>query len=558
MKMAFNNIILVLAALSVGLIVSSTSSPAGLQVHAAAPISSSSICSQVPYPQPCNSLAASYKPAEAGSIDNKTSTLFSFIRDSTIRLSFRQAQQAHRLFSSMDASSFDPQAKLAWSDCLEMSEDTVHQLNRSVGCSSPHSVQTWLSAALTNQQTCANGFADFNLSFDHYLQSFPNNMFADLSKFLSNSLAINKQLLLQATTTTTTSYSAKRQQTRSRRRRLLAHGFPGWLPAADRKLLLLESSNSEQKADVVVAQDGSGNYKTISEAVAASSKRRSGDARFVIYVKAGVYREKIEIGSSMRNLMFVGDGIGATVVTGDRNRGGSTTYDSATFGISEDGFIARDMSFENTAGPEKGQAVAVRCGSDFSVFFRCSFKGYQDTLYVYSKRQFYRLCDIYGTQDFIFGNAAAVFQNCNIYVRKPLSNQDNYVTAQKRSDPNQNTGIVIHNSMVKAAGEGAGSRKTYLGRPWQKYSRTVFMKCFLDDLIAPEGWAEWNGNFGLSTLYYGEYMNSGPGAGTSGRVKWPGYHVITSSTEAGKFTVATFLAGDTWIPATGVPFTSGL
>lgn len=84
------------------------------------------------------------------------------------------------------------------------------------------------------------------------------------------------------------------------------------------------------------------------------------------------------------------------------------------------------------------------------------------------------------------------------------------------------------------------------------------MKCSLDGLIDSAGWLAWSGDFALSTLYYGEYMNTGPGAGTGGRVKWPGYRVVTSATEAGKFSVGNFLAGDSWIPATGVPFTSGL
>jgi pectinesterase len=94
--------------------------------------------------------------------------------------------------------------------------------------------------------------------------------------------------------------------------------------------------------------------------------------------------------------------------------------------------------------------VALRSGGDFSVFYRCSFKAYQDTLYVYSQRQFYCDCDIYGTQDFIFGDAFAVVQNCNIYVRKLLSGQKNTIIAQARTDSNENTGIVVHNSRVAA------------------------------------------------------------------------------------------------------------
>lgn len=224
--------------------------------------------------------------------------------------------------------------------------------------------------------------------------------------------------------------------------------------------------------------------------------------------------------------------------------------------------MAKDMTFENTAGPQKHQAVALKSAADFSVFYRCSFKGYQDTLYVYSLRQFYRNCDIYGTIDFIFGDAVAVIQSCNIYVRKPMSNQINTVTAQHRTDPNENTGIVIHDSVVSAASDlksVQGSFKTYLGRPWGHYSRTVVMKSSLDGLISPQGWLPWDGVIStLSTLYYGEYMNTGSGAVTTGRVKWPGYHVITSSAEAGKYSVGSFLNGNSWIPATGVPFSSGL
>lgn len=139
-----------------------------------------------------------------------------------------------------------------------------------------------------------------------------------------------------------------------------------------------------------------------------------------------------------------------------------------------------------------------------------------------------------------------------------MPNQKNTVTAQGRRDPNENTGIIIHNSHVTSASGPITSYKNYLGRPWQKYSTTVFIKCTIDGLIDPAGWLPWSGNFALTTLYYGEYMNTGSGASTSGRVKWPGFHVITSATEAGKFTVGNFLAGDSWIPATGVPFTSGL
>lgn len=219
------------------------------------------------------------------------------------------------------------------------------------------------------------------------------------------------------------------------------------------------------------------------------------------------------------------------------------------------------MTFENTAGPQKHQAVALRVSSDQSVFYRCGMRGYQDTLYTHSLRQFYRDCHIYGTIDFIFGDAPVVIQNCDIFVRKPMSHQGNMITAQGRDNPNENTGISIHASCIRPSAEFApvkGSFSSYLGRPWKKYSRTVFLKSDLDGLINPKGWTEWRGDFAVSTLFYGEYMNNGIGASTAKRVNWPGFHVLHSDAQASLFSVGSFIQGGSWIPATGVPFWLGI
>lgn len=504
-----------------------------LVVHGANPTTTFSVCSRAPYPEICTYMIGKT------SIETPLE-----VRQTTLVSTLAQAKQAHNLISAMDLTSFDPRAKSAWADCLELYEDSIYQLNRSLGSTNSRDIQTWLSSVSTNHQTCQNGFHDFNLS-SHYFQTFQPSL-SGFSKHLSNSLAINKAVTLLP-------ISSKE----IKGRRLMAtNNFPKWLSKSDRKLLATPSSSIS--ADIVVAQDGSGNYKTISEAIAAVPKLTKGNTRLVIHVKAGLYKENVEIKKTIRNLMIVGDGMGSTIVTSNKNvQDGSTTFRSATFAVSGAGFIVRDMGFENTAGPAKHQAVAFRSGSDLSVVYGCSFQGYQDTLYVYSGRQFYRNCQIYGTQDFIFGNAAAVLQSCNIYVRKPMGGQKNTITAQARTDPNENTGIIIHNSAV-SAGSNLGGVETYLGRPWQRYSRTVFMKCSLGSLINSAGWLPWSGNFALSTLYYGEYMNTGGGAGTGGRVKWPGYHVITSAAEAMKFTVGDFLDGGSWIPGTGLPYTSGL
>lgn len=226
-----------------------------------------------------------------------------------------------------------------------------------------------------------------------------------------------------------------------------------------------------------------------------------------------------------------------------------------------EGFIARDMTFENSAGPDKHQAVALRVGADHGVVYRCNIIGYQDTLYVHSNRQFFRECDIYGTVDFIFGNAAVVFQNCSIYARKPGPSQKNTITAQNRKEPTQNTGISIHACRILPDSDlqpVKGSFPTYLGRPWKTYSRVVYMLSYMSDHISPRGWLEWNATAPVDKLYYGEYMNSGPGAALGQRVHWPGYRVITATVEASKFTVSQFIDGSSWLPSTQVAFLAGL
>ncbi|RZR72863.1 hypothetical protein BHM03_00018014 [Ensete ventricosum] len=318
-----------------------------------------------------------------------------------------------------------------------------------------------------------------------------------------------------------------------------------------------------QSQSVKVAKDGSGNFTSVGDAVAfAPNNTAIEDGYFAIYIEEGVYSENVVVPKNKKNLILIGVGINRTIITSNRSVvDGWTTFASATFVVHGERFIAIDITFENTAGPEKHQAVAVRNSADLSSFYRCSFLGYQDTLYVHSLRQFYRDCDVYGTVDFIFGNAASVFQNCNIYARKPLPGQVNAVTAQGRTMPDQTTGISIHNCTVRAAPDlEAADRnftKTFLGRPWKEYSRTVYMQSFIDGVIEPVGWLEWSGSFALTTLYYGEYDNHGPGANTSGRVQWPGYSLMNAM-DALNFTVYNFTTADAWLSSTSIPYSGGL
>ncbi|KAK4361742.1 hypothetical protein RND71_016983 [Anisodus tanguticus] len=153
------------------------------------------------------------------------------------------------------------------------------------------------------------------------------------------------------------------------------------------------------------------------------------------------------------------------------------------------------------------------------------------------------------------------YKTVDIHARRPGSGQKNMVTAQGRTDPNQNTGIVIHKCRIGATSDLRPVQKsfpTYLGRPWKAYSRTVIMQSSITDVINPAGWFEWDGNFALNTLFYREYANTGAGAGTSGRVKWKGFKVITSATEVQAYTPGRFIAGGSWLGSTGFPFSLGL
>ncbi|KAL3521431.1 hypothetical protein ACH5RR_019580 [Cinchona calisaya] len=462
-------------------------------------------------------------------------------RTMTVQVALEQVHSARKYAKNLKHQCRTKKKKAVWRDCNELLSNTVLQLNCTIegfraNNTSDFDAQTWLSTALTNLEICQSGSQDLNVT-----QLLSPILTSNVSQLISNCLAVNGVLL-------------EHQEYQD--------GFPSWVTPGQRKLLQ-SSLTLSRTANAVVALDGSGQFRSIQAAINYATSRRVGNARVIIYVKRGVYTENIFISSTMNKVMLIGDGLSYTIITGSRSvAGGYTTYSCATLGVDGIGFMARGITFRNTAGPQNGQAVALRSASDLSVFYACGFEGYQDTLFVQAQRQFYKNCYISGTIDFIFGNAAVVFQNCNIYVRKPLWGQVNVITAQGRGDPFQNSAISIQNSRIVAAPElrpVVGSFQTYLGRPWQKYSRTVFLKNYFDSLINRAGWLPWlNTDFGIDTVYYGEYGNFGPGASTRFRVKWKGFHVITSANVASRFTVANLIAGRAWLPSTGVPFIAGL
>ncbi|KAJ4841451.1 hypothetical protein Tsubulata_945010 [Turnera subulata] len=407
-------------------------------------------------------------------------------------------------------------------------------------------LKAWLSAATTYLQTCQDGFKN---TTDQVGPKIKDILMAS-RQLTSNGLAIVAGL--ESTTKDLSNVSKTHRGLLG-----IRGGFPSWVDAGKRKLL--QESPETIKADITVAQDGSGQYKTIRDAIHKIPKQ--GNATFVIYIKEGVYKENVILGRSMTHVMMIGDGATKTKITGNLNfSAGVQTFKTATVAINGNHFIAKDIGFENSAGATGHQAVALKVQSDMSIFYRCRIDGYQDTLYAHTYRQFYRNCTITGTIDIIFGNAAAIFQNCNLVVRKPLDKQQCTVTAQGRNEKHEVTGFVIQNCNITADKEYYPLRfnnPTYLGRPLGQHSKTIVMESQIDDLISAEGWLPWAGNFGLDTSFYSEHNNRGPGAVQTKRVTWKGIKKLTPQ-EVDGFTAAKFIQGDDWIPATGVPYTSGL
>ncbi|TZF81714.1 pectin esterase [Pedobacter sp. BS3] len=278
-----------------------------------------------------------------------------------------------------------------------------------------------------------------------------------------------------------------------------------------------------------VAQDGSGDFKTVQEAINAVPDFRHETT--VIFIKNGVYKEKLILPGSKKLVQFIGESADKTILTYDdyatrKNVFSETigTSGSSSFFIYGDDFSAENITFENSSGPV-GQAVAVWVAADRCYFKNCRFLGFQDTLYTYSARQLYEDCYIEGTTDFIFGSATAVFNRCTIYCKKG----GQYITAASTPE-NTPFGYVFLHCNIR----GESGASYFLGRPWRPYARVVYLYCSLEDFIKPGGWDPWGKESNKSTAFYAEYKNSGPGFKPGSRVNWS--HQLTDE-EAKIYTI---------------------
>ncbi len=296
----------------------------------------------------------------------------------------------------------------------------------------------------------------------------------------------------------------------------------------------------------IVSQDGSGNFKTIQEAIFAV--RDLSQQTVTIFIKKGVYKEKLVIPSWKTNISLVGESRDSTIISYDDYAGKRLavrdaflktdtlrTFTSYTVLVEGNDCRIENLTIKNTAG-RVGQAVALHVEGDRFVAKNCNLLGNQDTLYsaTENSRQYYINCYIEGTTDFIFGEATAVFQSCTL---KSLINS--YITAAA-TRPGQTYGFVFFDCRLIA---DTNVKKAWLGRPWRPYAHTVFIRTQMGDHIVKEGWDNWKNPENEKTVFYAEYKNEGEGAGITGRVKWS--KQLTEK-EIKEYTLTDIFSG--WIP----------
>lgn len=302
---------------------------------------------------------------------------------------------------------------------------------------------------------------------------------------------------------------------------------------------LASTTMAQEVTKYVVAKDGSGDFTSIQAAIDASKSYPY--ERITIYIKNGVYHEKIKVHAWNPKISLIGESKEKTIITyGDYfdkiDRGRNSTFFTYTLLVQGNDFYAENLTIKNSAGPV-GQAIALYVDADRASFVNCRFLGNQDTIFVAGEgtRQYFKNCYIEGTTDYIFGPATAVFENCQIHTKA-----DSYITAA--STPKKASyGLVFLNCRLTAAPD---VEKVYLGRPWRNYARTVFINSEMGGFIRPQGWHNWGRSAAEQTVFYAEYNNSGPGYQPEKRVSWS--HQLTDEQARNYTPDIIFGDWDTW------------
>lgn len=302
-----------------------------------------------------------------------------------------------------------------------------------------------------------------------------------------------------------------------------------------------QTANPQQyKYIFTVAKDGSGDYRYIQDAIDAM--RVYPLAPITLYIKNGVYNEKIELPANNTDVTFIGESVEKTIISFNdySGRGKLNTFTSYTAKISGNRFVAENISFVNSAGPV-GQALALYVDADKALFINCKFIGNQDTIFAAGENsnQLFYNCYIEGTTDFIFGPATAVFQNCTIRAKA-----NSFITAASTTQ-GKKFGFVFIDCNILSDSTLA---KIFLGRPWRAFAKTAFIRCALPKQIAAEGWDNWSNTANEQTVFYVEYNCSGQGAASKQRVGWA---MQLTDKESKEYTLQSIFSGSNNAAAKG-------
>ncbi|MFT6867129.1 MAG: pectinesterase [Cyclobacteriaceae bacterium] len=300
----------------------------------------------------------------------------------------------------------------------------------------------------------------------------------------------------------------------------------------------LETINFAQgySTEIYVSKDSTGDYSSIQAAIDAT--KAFPDLPIKIFIKQGVYHEKVRVYSWNTHLSLIGDKNGETVIVNNDhfksvNLGRNSTFHTYTVKVEANDFYASDLIIENSAG-DVGQAVALHVEADRVHFENCTFLGHQDTMYLSGEndRQYFNNCTVTGTTDFIFGSSTALFDQCDI-----ISKKGSYITAASTNEISD-FGFVFRE--CKLSNSDLAKASTYLGRPWRGYAKTVFISCEMGEHIHPSGWKEWHTG---GETYYAEYGSHGPGGFSSDRVDWS---FQLSKEQANRYIIKNIFKG--WVP----------
>ncbi|KAF2329823.1 pectate lyase [Flavobacterium daemonense] len=309
--------------------------------------------------------------------------------------------------------------------------------------------------------------------------------------------------------------------------------YPAWAVKNGTKV---SSSDKKNVTLITVAQDGSGDFTKIQDAVYACPAFPY--EKITISIKNGIYNEKVRIPEWNTNVVLQGESKEKTIITFDDNfskinLGRNSTFYTYTVLVEGDDFSASNLTIKNASG-DNGQGIALSIVANRAKVTNCLILGNQDTLYLSGKdaKQYFVNCYIEGTTDFIFGSATALFDNCEIH-----SIKNSYITAASTPEGTP-FGFVFKNCKLTAE---PSADAVYLGRPWRIYAKTVFLNCELGKQIRPEGWENWSKPEAEKNAFYAEYNCTGDGFQPAKRVYWS--HQL-NKTEAEKYTQENILEDD--------------